>query len=126
MSGPVDRRLRLQDVAERVGVSAKTVSNAYRNPGQLRPELRQRILSTATEMGYRGPDPLAAGLRRRVAGPIGVLYANALASAWVPRPPDEASCCSPARPTPTNGTGPSTRRSSTASSPRLWPTTTRC
>jgi DNA-binding LacI/PurR family transcriptional regulator len=82
MSGPVDRRLRLQDVAERVGVSAKTVSNAYRNPGQLRPELRQRILSTATEMGYRGPDPLAAGLRRRVAGPIGVLYANALAYAF--------------------------------------------
>jgi DNA-binding LacI/PurR family transcriptional regulator len=79
---PDVRRLRLQDVAERVGVSAKTVSNAYRNPGQLRPELRQRILATADEMGYRGPDPLAAGLRRRVAGPIGILYANALAYAF--------------------------------------------
>ena len=76
------RRLRLQDVAERVGVSAKTVSNAYRNPGQLRPELRERILQTATAMGYRGPDSLAAGLRRRVPGPIGILYANALAYAF--------------------------------------------
>ncbi|UNX53623.1 substrate-binding domain-containing protein [Georgenia sp. TF02-10] len=76
------RRLRLQDVAERVGVSAKTVSNAYRQPGQLRPELRRRILETAAAMGYRGPDPIAAGLRRRPTGPIGVLYANPLAYAF--------------------------------------------
>jgi DNA-binding LacI/PurR family transcriptional regulator len=82
MTEPTPRRLRLQDVADRVGVSAKTVSNAYRNPGQLRPELRQQILATAGEMGYRGPDPLAAGLRRRLTGPIGVLYANALAYAF--------------------------------------------
>jgi len=79
---PASRRLRLQDVAERVGVSAKTVSNAYRNPGQLRSDLRRRILETARDMGYRGPDPLAAGLRLGVAGPIGVLYANALAYAF--------------------------------------------
>lgn len=82
MNVPGNRRMRLQDVAEHVGVSAKTVSNAYRDPGQMRPELRQRILRTATELGYRGPDPLAAGMRRRPAGPIGVIYANPLAYAF--------------------------------------------
>lgn len=77
------RRVRLQDVAGRVGVSAKTVSNAYRDPSQLRPELREQILATAAEMGYRGPDPIAAGLRRRpAAGPVGVIYANPLAYAF--------------------------------------------
>lgn len=82
MSAPGHRRMRLQDVAERVGVSAKTVSNAYRAPDQMRPELRQRILQAATELGYRGPDPLAAGMRRRPTGPIGVIYANPLAYAF--------------------------------------------
>ena len=49
MTDSPPRRLRLQDVADRVGVSAKTVSNAYRNPDQLRPELRQQILGA---VGY--------------------------------------------------------------------------
>jgi DNA-binding LacI/PurR family transcriptional regulator len=48
----------------------------------LRPELRQRIFAMAAELGYRGPDPLAAGLRRRPRGPIGVIYANPLAYAF--------------------------------------------
>lgn len=82
MTSPLPRRLRLQDIANRVGVSTKTVSNAYRDPSQLRPELRQKILETAAQMGYRGPDPLAAGLRRRTAGPIGIVYANPLAYAF--------------------------------------------
>ncbi len=82
MSPDAPRRLRLQDVADRVGVSAKTVSNAYRAPDQLRPELRRRILETAADLGYHGPDPRAAGLRRRPSGPIGVVYANPLAYAF--------------------------------------------
>ena len=76
------RRLRLQDVAAEVGVSAKTVSNAYRAPDQLRPELRERILLTAARLGYGGPDPVASGLRRRRAGAIGVVYANRLSYAF--------------------------------------------
>ncbi|SDS37373.1 DNA-binding transcriptional regulator, LacI/PurR family [Friedmanniella luteola] len=76
------RRMRLRDVADEVGVSAKTVSNAYRAPGQLTPELRQRILATAARLGYAGPDPVAAGLRRGRVGAIGVLYANQLSYAF--------------------------------------------
>ena len=41
------RRLTLRDVAAELGVSAKTVSNAYVHPDQLSVELRQRIIDTA-------------------------------------------------------------------------------
>ena len=74
--------MRLSDVAEEVGVSAKTVSNAYRAPGQLTPELRQRILDAAARLGYAGPDPVASSLRRGRVGAIGVLYANQLSYAF--------------------------------------------
>jgi DNA-binding LacI/PurR family transcriptional regulator len=74
--------MRLRDVAEEVGVSAKTVSNAYRAPGQLTPELRQRILAAAARLGYAGPDPVASGLRRGRVGAIGFLYANQLSYAF--------------------------------------------
>lgn len=73
---------RLQDVAEAVGVSAKTVSNAYRAPTQMRPELRARILEAAAGMGYPGPHPVASSLRRRRVGAIGVVYANPLSYAF--------------------------------------------
>jgi DNA-binding LacI/PurR family transcriptional regulator len=76
------RRMRLRDVAEEVGVSAKTVSNAYRAPGQLTPALREKILATAARLGYPGPDPVASGLRRGRVGAIGVLYANRLSYAF--------------------------------------------
>lgn len=76
------RRMRLRDVADEVGVSAKTVSNAYRAPAQLSPELRQRILAAAARLGYPGPDPVASGLRRGRVGAVGVLYANRLSYAF--------------------------------------------
>ena len=52
-------RVTLQTVADHVGVSRTTVSNAYNRPDQLGDELRERILAAADELGYRGPD--AAG-----------------------------------------------------------------
>jgi DNA-binding LacI/PurR family transcriptional regulator len=70
------RRLTLRDVAAELGVSPKTVSNAYVRPDQLSASLRQRILETATRLGYPGPDPVAAGLRRGRVGAIGVAYDN--------------------------------------------------
>lgn len=51
-----------------------TVSNAYNRPDQLSGALRERILSTAQELGYGGPDALGRGLRRGSAGALGVLY----------------------------------------------------
>jgi DNA-binding LacI/PurR family transcriptional regulator len=82
MTDSPGRRLTLRDVAAEVGVSAKTVSNAYSRPDQLSAELRERIFSTASRLGFAGPDPVAAGLRRGRVGAIGVIYANRLSYAF--------------------------------------------
>ncbi len=63
----------LKRLAEEVGVSPMTVSNAFNRPDQLSPALRERILQRAQELGYPGPDPLASGLRRGRAGTVGVV-----------------------------------------------------
>jgi DNA-binding LacI/PurR family transcriptional regulator len=56
----------LKTVADRVGVSAMTVSNAFSRPDQLSAALREKILAAAAELGYVGPDPgrAHAGPRR--------------------------------------------------------------
>ncbi|PZG07768.1 LacI family transcriptional regulator [Micromonospora craterilacus] len=72
----------LQAVAEAVGVSRSTVSNAYGRPDQLSAELRQRILDTARQMGYPGPNPTARSLRRGFVGAIGVLFTSRLSYAF--------------------------------------------
>lgn len=64
------RRVGLRDVAQRLGVSAVTVSNAFNRPDQLSPALRARVLEAAAEMGYAGPDPSARMLRTGHAGAI--------------------------------------------------------
>jgi hypothetical protein len=58
------RRVTLKRIADEVGVSPMTVSNAFSRPDQLSGPLRERILDCARELGYAGPDPLARGLRR--------------------------------------------------------------
>ncbi|GAB7051802.1 LacI family DNA-binding transcriptional regulator [Catenuloplanes indicus JCM 9534] len=72
----------LQTVADEVGVSRSTVSNAYGRPDQLSPELRERILSAARRLGYAGPNPTARSLRRGRAGAIGVLFTDVLSYAF--------------------------------------------
>jgi DNA-binding LacI/PurR family transcriptional regulator len=64
----------LADVARAVGVSRTTVSNAYNRPDQLSPQLRDRILAAAADLGYPGPDPVARGLRRGRTGLVGLVY----------------------------------------------------
>jgi DNA-binding LacI/PurR family transcriptional regulator len=72
----------LQTVAEAVGVSRSTVSNAYSNPDQLSAELREKILEVARQIGYPGPNPAARSLRRGRAGAIGVLFTDSLPYAF--------------------------------------------
>lgn len=50
-----------------------TVSNAFSRPDQLSSRLRKRILSTAAELGYAGPDPSARSLVWGRTGTVGVL-----------------------------------------------------
>ena len=66
-------RATLSTIAERLGVSRSTVSNAYNRPDQLSRELRERILAAADELGYAGPDPAARLLRRGRVGAIGLV-----------------------------------------------------
>src|SRR5690242_117826 len=82
--GPPARadRLTLQQVAAEVGVSAKTVSNAFTRPDQLSPATRERVLAAAARLGYPGPNPLAAGLRRGRVGALGFAYDNPLSYAF--------------------------------------------
>ena len=72
----------LQTIADRVGVSRMTVSNAFSRPDQLSGELRERILSTARELGYVGPDPAARALARGSTGAVGILLTDSLGHAF--------------------------------------------
>ena len=71
----------LRTIAEAVGVSRTTVSNAYNRPDQLAPALRDRILGTAHELGYRGPDPAARRLRSGRREAVGLLVSEGLSGA---------------------------------------------
>ena len=76
------RKVTLQTIAEHLGVSRTTVSNAYNRPDQLAPELRERVLATAAELGYPGPDPAARRLRSGGREAIGLLFTESLAYAF--------------------------------------------
>ena len=77
-SGPRGASPTLLDVARAAGVSRTTVSNAFNRPDQLSAELRERVLATAREMGYAGPNPMARMLRTGRAGAIGVVFSDRL------------------------------------------------
>ena len=74
----VPPRVTLQTVADHVGVSRTTVSNAYNRPRELGTELRERILGAAAELGYHGPDAAARMLRSGRMGAIGLLFTEDL------------------------------------------------
>ena len=59
-----------------------TVSNAFSKPDQLSGALRDRIMATAEELGYVGPDPAARALARGTAGSVGVLMTDSLTWAF--------------------------------------------
>jgi DNA-binding LacI/PurR family transcriptional regulator len=71
-------RVTLQAIADQVGVSRMTVSNAFSRPDQLSAELRERILAVADELGYAGPDPTARALASGSAGAVGLLLSDTL------------------------------------------------
>jgi DNA-binding LacI/PurR family transcriptional regulator len=71
-------RVTLQTIADHLGVSRMTVSNAFSRPDQLSATLRDRILEVADELGYIGPDPTARALASGTAGTIGLLLSDTL------------------------------------------------
>jgi len=76
---PRQPRVTLLTIADELGVSRTTVSNAYSRPDQLTKELRERILETAARLGYRGPSPAGRLLRTGRIGTIGLLFTDDLA-----------------------------------------------
>jgi len=65
-------RVTLADVAARVGVSAKSVSNVVNGTGWVSAEVRQRILTAIDELGYR-PNLAARQLRNGRSGLIALV-----------------------------------------------------
>lgn len=76
--GAMPASVTLQTIADHLGVSRTTVSNAYNRPDQLRSDLRDRILEAAANLGYRGPDAAARMLRTGRMGTIGLLFTEDL------------------------------------------------
>jgi DNA-binding LacI/PurR family transcriptional regulator len=72
----------LQTIADALGVSRTTVSNAYNRPQQLKAELRERIFAEAERLGYAGPDAAARSLRSGKTGSIGLLFTETLSFAF--------------------------------------------
>ncbi len=75
-------RVTVKTLAEAVGVSPSTVSNAYNKPDQLSAELRARIFATAETLGYAGPDAAGRMLRSGRANAVGVLLTERLSYAF--------------------------------------------
>lgn len=71
----------LQTIADAMGVSRATVSNAFNRPDQLTPELRDKILAKAKALKYGGPDAAAAVLRKGRTNTIGIIFTEALSYA---------------------------------------------
>jgi len=72
----------LAGVAARAGVSPSTASLAFSGSPRVTAATRDRVLAAAAELGYAGPDPLAASLRRGRSGVIGVFIGERLLYAF--------------------------------------------
>ena len=72
----------LAGVAARAGVSPSTASLAFSGSPRVTAATRDRVLAAAAELGYAGPDPLAASLRRGRSGVIGAFIGERLLYAF--------------------------------------------
>lgn len=76
------RRATISDVAREAGVSPSTASVVFSGKTPVSAATRQRVLDAASALGYTGPDPLAASLRRGRTGIVGVLQRGPLGIAF--------------------------------------------
>jgi DNA-binding LacI/PurR family transcriptional regulator len=67
--------VRMRDVAERAGVSVRTVSYAVNTPDRVASETLARVLAVVNELGYE-PNAVARGLRTGRTGLIGLVVPN--------------------------------------------------
>lgn len=76
------RRATIADVAREAGVSPSTASVVFSGKTAVSDATRARVLDAAAALGYTGPDPLAASLRRGRSGIVGVLQRGPLGIAF--------------------------------------------
>ncbi len=83
-TGPASSRPRvtLKGVAARAGVSISTASLVFSGRGPVAEATAQRVRDAAADLGWTGPDPLAASLRHGRSGVVGVLVEGRLLHAF--------------------------------------------
>ena len=72
------RRATIADVAREAAVSPSTASVVFSGKTPVSDATRQRVLDAAASLGYTGPDPRAASLRRGRSGIVGVVVGSTL------------------------------------------------
>lgn len=77
------RRATLSDVARAAEVSTSTASVVFSGKTKVSDATRERVLAAAVELGYTGPDPMAASLRRGRSGIVAVVLAGQLRAAFL-------------------------------------------
>lgn len=77
------RRPTIADVAREAGVATSTASVVFSGKAKVAPATRDRVLAAAAELGYAGPDPRAASLRRGRSGIVAVVLEGHLRAAFL-------------------------------------------
>lgn len=77
------RRATIADVARTAGVAASTASVVFSGKANVAEATRRRVLAAAAELGYAGPDPRAASLRRGRSGIVAVVLEGHLRAAFL-------------------------------------------
>jgi DNA-binding LacI/PurR family transcriptional regulator len=76
-------RATIADVAREAGVAASTASVVFSGKTPVSEATRRRVLAAAASLGYTGPDPRAASLRRGRSGIVGVVFEEHLGTAFL-------------------------------------------
>lgn len=77
------RRATIADVAREAGVATSTASVVFSGKAKVAASTRDRVLSAAAALGYAGPDPRAASLRRGRSGIVAVVLEGHLRAAFL-------------------------------------------
>ncbi|WP_036281068.1 LacI family DNA-binding transcriptional regulator [Microbacterium sp. CH12i] len=82
-SSSAPRRATLADVARAAGVSTSTASVVFSGKTKVSDATSERVRATAVDLGYLGPDPRAASLRRGRSGIVAVVLEGQLRTAFL-------------------------------------------
>lgn len=83
MSTHAPRRATIADVARAAGVATSTASVVFSGKAKVAATTRERVLAAAADLGYAGPDPRAASLRRGRSGIVAVVLEGHLRTAFL-------------------------------------------